>query len=243
MGRDFQKYGEVFVADDLDIFTSLTGNRDIDPYHLSRLQDSIARNNLLHSQPIVVSGELQVLDGQHRLEAARNLGLSIYFIIVDDVDLTEVQIINQNTQDWKPTDFAKAYTTMGYDEYRTYLDFRAQYGFNHRDAMRLLGGYSQGGNANKRFKSGGFQVESLEQAREWGDRIVEIGQFYRGFKRRGFIPAVLTMFEHEDYDHEKFMEKLEAQSTKLVDCVNKDDYIRLLEDIYNWSMKNKLRFY
>lgn len=243
MGRDFQKYGEVFVASDLDIFTSLTGNRDIDPYHLSRLQASISRNNLLHSQPIVVSKELQVLDGQHRLEAARNLGLSIYFIIVDDVDLTEVQIINQNTQDWRPSDFAKAYTTMGYNEYQTYLDFRAQYGFNHRDAMRLLGGYSQGGNANKRFKSGGFQVENIEQAMEWGDRIVEIGQYYRGFKRRGFIPAVLTMFEHEDYDHGKFMEKLESQSTKLVDCVNKEDYIRLLEDIYNWNMKNKLRFY
>jgi hypothetical protein len=67
---------------------------------------------------------------------------------------------------------------------------------------------------------------------------------YDGASRRSFVFALVHLYEIQGYNHEKMMQKLQYQSTKLVDCTNTKTYLALLEEVYNFRERGeKLRFF
>jgi len=70
---------------DYEKFKILKGNRPIDRYHLKKLKESISKNNHLNLHPIIVNENNEIIDGQHRCEAARQLGVEIFFIKSDSI--------------------------------------------------------------------------------------------------------------------------------------------------------------
>lgn len=64
---------------DYNIFKKHPNNREIFHANLEKIKRSIQIKNLLEYRPIIVDKKMQVIDGQHRLEAARQLGVPIYY--------------------------------------------------------------------------------------------------------------------------------------------------------------------
>ena len=50
----------------------------------------------------------------------------------------------------------------------------------------------------------------------------------------------MHLLEKEQFSFDEFIKKLKIQSTKLVDCINQDQYTMLIEDIYNFKRKEKV---
>lgn len=57
--------------------------RKISKKHVNRLVDSISRENHLDSSPILVNLNFEIICGQHRLMAAKKLGVPIYYVVRD----------------------------------------------------------------------------------------------------------------------------------------------------------------
>lgn len=72
-----------------------------------------------------------------------------------------------------------------------------------------------------------------------------VSKYYDGFKRRAFVYCMLDLFENPDYNHAEFLNKLSFQSVKLQDCTTVEQYLCLIEDIYNFkrNKQSKVRFY
>ena len=68
---------------DYSQFKYLPGNRDLVLNHVDRLVKSISKNNLLKNNPIMINKQGYILDGQHRLQAAEELGVDIYYNVLD----------------------------------------------------------------------------------------------------------------------------------------------------------------
>lgn len=81
-------------TNDYSIFKKMEGNRPIDRYHIKKLSESISKDNQLSIHPIIVNKDFFVIDGQHRLEAARSLGIEIFYIQSDTV--SDLHIIECN---------------------------------------------------------------------------------------------------------------------------------------------------
>ena len=60
------------------MFKRVEGNRPINERYVTELKKEIERKNLLHVNPILVSDDYTVIDGQHRLAIAQDLGVPIY---------------------------------------------------------------------------------------------------------------------------------------------------------------------
>ena len=90
-----QKVNTVYSTDNLEIFNQMKGNRPPNVQHINRLCDSIKLNGVLQN-PIIVNEFMDVIDGQHRLLAAKKAKSSIFYIIVDGYSLNQVQILNLN---------------------------------------------------------------------------------------------------------------------------------------------------
>jgi hypothetical protein len=68
----------IYKTTDYDIFKTLAENRPISVKQVGKLVREIQRKNMLHIKPIDVTADMEVVDGQHRLAAARELGVPIY---------------------------------------------------------------------------------------------------------------------------------------------------------------------
>lgn len=72
--------GQILKTSSYTRFNSMRGNRKVSERHVRSLVNSISNRNLLAANPILVDEAMNVIDGQHRLEAARKLNTPIYYI-------------------------------------------------------------------------------------------------------------------------------------------------------------------
>ena len=74
---------------------------------------------------------------------------------------------------------------------------------------------------------------------------MRVGKYYDGFKRRSFIYAMLKCFRNPHYCHDNFLKKLSKMSAKLTDQAGTIDYLKVIEGIYNFRIResSKIRLF
>lgn len=235
---------KVYRTFDLSIFKTIEGNRVPNLMHVSRLADSI-RSYGMKCNPILVNENMQVIDGQHRLMAAKETGSFVYYIIVDGYKLEDVHTLNLNQKNWTKRDFMEGYANMGLKDYmmiKSFYDKNDDFGLNDCIALCSNNSVNSGttNNGQKPFENGQWKCKDLNIAQDWANKIRMIKTYYLGYNRSGFVGTMIMLFKHESFDFNEFMHKLRIQPTALVDCANRDQYKTLIEDIYNYKSRNKI---
>lgn len=233
--------GKVHQTEDYKIFKRIIGNRILDDRHINRLIKSMKKKDLMI--PIIVNEKLEVVDGQHRLQARKELGIPVYYIVIDGMGLKETQEANINIQKWSPDNVMDAYVEQGYKHYKIYKQFKERYRFGHVETMIILSDNNNYG-MTMNFRSGDFCVSDINKAELFAENMYRIEKYYKGFKRRSFVLAIRIALNNEKFDIEEFIKKLSYQSSKMVDCTNIDQYLHLIDEIYNFKkkIKDKVRF-
>ena len=67
-----------------------------------------------------------------------------------------------------------------------------------------------------------------------------IGKYYSGYKRRSFIYAMIGLFKNKNFDFNEFIHKLKTQPSAMVDCTDTQQYLSLIEEIYNYRRREKV---
>ena len=87
---------DTFQTKDYDIFQIIEGNRPVDEKHVKQLISNMTKyGNLTPNFPIVVNEAIEVIDGQHRIAALKELGWPVFYQVQADLGLDTVQGINQ----------------------------------------------------------------------------------------------------------------------------------------------------
>ena len=232
-----KKIGEITQTNEYDLFKRLDGNRALNPAHYKRLKKSIEEESL--TVPIIVNENFEIIDGQNRYKAWRELDLPIIYIKITGYGLPQVQRLNSNIRNWSLDDYANSYCSLGNMEYFKYLEFRKKYGLGHYDSIAMLTG-NISGRGFERFRTGSFKIKSYKKACEEADKIMQVEEYYEGYKRRSFVFAMLHLINHPNYNHIQLLNKLKYQRTKLVHCSNKGQYLALIQDIYNFKSSDKV---
>lgn len=229
---------DVVRTKEYHLFSHLDGNRSINTSHVNRLKESMKEQYLV--SPIIVNGKYEIIDGQHRFEAIKELGLPLLYIMVKQYGLEEVQRFNSNQKNFSYEDFANGYIDLGNEDYKTLKEFRQKYDLDWGVSIALLTGTShRSATDSEKFKSGQFKVKSYKQAVEIADKILEIGQFYPDYNKKYFMYAAIRMIKTPGYNQKHMMDKLRYLSTKLVACSSSEDYLKLLETIYNFKTRSE----
>ena len=239
-----KEVNQVLKTNDYSMFKHMNGNRNINKLHLKRLTESIAEKYI--EVPIIVNSNNQIIDGQHRFEAAKELGKDVYYIKVKNLNLDDVHRLNTNSKNWTAEEYMQGYCELGLEDYIKYRDFKRKYGFGHNETNAILTNRSRmSGSKNTDFNDGVFKILDYDLAVKNAEKICMVREYYEGYKRRYFVYAMLELFENLDYSHVEFLNKLSFQSVKLQDCTDVKGYLILIEDIYNFkrSKNNKVRFF
>lgn len=230
---------QVHTTKDYFLFKPIGGNRKKNPLHIKRLKKSMESNYLF--TVIIVNDKYEIIDGQHRFEVIKELELPLNYVICKGYGLNEVHVLNQNSKIWKSEDYLHGYCDLGMIDYMIYREFKNKYKFGHNESMAMLTNVTRGGgSAIQKFKDGEFKVSNLSLAEKYANNITKISSIYDGYNRRSFVYAMLTLFKKENFVFSEFIKKLERQKTALTDCVSSDQYISLIEEIYNYHRREKV---
>jgi hypothetical protein len=243
---DFEVASEVKVLKSIDYdgFYIFQGNRSINRAKVERLKEAMGYNHLI--TPIDVNEKLEVIDGQHRFTASKELGLPIWFILREGWSLREMHTLNQLQTTFRAIDYLPGYVKMGVESYIVFGEFMEQYNFNFMVTMALLSNTitAPRGSGYENFKSGTFKIADLELAHDKAKKILDYSEFYEGFRRDKFCFALLRLFKRDDYNHQEMMDKLRVAGQRLFHQPLVNDYLIILQREFNKGRmeKNKVNW-
>lgn len=236
---------KIITTKDYSSFKTITGNRQVSDNHVKQLAASIAAQNLLPYNPILVNENMEVIDGQHRLLAAEQLGLEVAYVTVQGATIKVVQQLNAHQRQWNLKDYAESYASQGNQHYITLKHFYENHDMPVSISVWLLSKENWGGGHMAQFKTGGFEVTSMEEAY---DVVAKIHLFHEHTNQqvrrsRGFVRAMRTCLRNPDVDWGRMKEKLGDYTKQIPAYESTRDYLRVLEDIYNYNNKVRTRLY
>lgn len=234
--KDDEKYNDevsaVYKTNDYNLFTNISGNRVINVLHLKRLKTSMKERYL--RIPIIVNEKFGIIDGQHRFLNCMELGLPVFYIVNKGYQLAEVQRLNSNSSNWGMNDYMDGYVDMGYVDYIKYKEYREKFGFSHTETRGILSG-TKSKESSIQFKSGEFKITHEEEFLSVARKIMEMKPYYKGYKRRSFVAAMLALFRNPRFNFDVFLKRLPHQKGKIEDFNTRKEYLTAIEDIYNYN--------
>lgn len=232
--------GRIYSTSQWQHFSFLHENRPISEAHVLALCGSYRKDSYLFSV-IYVNERLEIIDGQHRFEAARRMGLPVNFMVMPGWGIREVIILNVNSSNWSLPDFLESYAKAGNENYIRFKEFSDSHPFEVTTSQVLMLGRRSGkGGTLDTFRLGKMVVteQQVDDARKKAAKIADMQLFHPlGWTSRNFVEAMLKLFTLKGYDHVTMLERLTAHPDVLLAkarSLRTDEYLQLFIDKYNF---------
>lgn len=233
---------QVYKTKNYGMFTYIDGNRvQISISHVNYLMQN-PDENFTRNNPVKVNKKMQVIDGQHRIEACKRKGWPVYYVIGN---WTEADIVkfNAGQKPWQLHDFCNYNAVVGKnDNYKRLRKLCESYDVAPTVALHAItSNYENSLSGIKRYaiKDGSFTLTEEQQliAADKLSKALEIKGLLTKVNARPFMLAMLTIIEHPEYDHKRMKNKVERQTVRIPACPDKKSYLQVLTDVYNYYTK------
>lgn len=236
--------GIVQTTNDYGRFKYIESNRTISKPHVQHLIQSFEANpGLISTRPILVNENMEIIDGQHRLQACITLRLPVHYMVAEGTNVESAQLMNALQKGWGLMDYARSFAMNGKSDYREFLRLIEEYPIASTILMIYCVGKAEH-KINVKFKRGEFKMmddkKLIEKRLSMLEDFAEVLPFWRDYN---FGKAIHEVFRLPGYDHEHMLRKL--VHTPIKRQVTRTDYVRELESTYNRNMsqEKQLRFY
>lgn len=255
MNQTTQKSTIVEFTTDYDVFKKHDSNRPVDEWAVQRLMASIQKCNRLSSKPICVDHNFNVIDGQHRLEACKRIGIPVPYVI-EDFSSEDMLEMNANQKSWLIADYLNYFSSEKgnpnrQQEYSKLKEFIKREKLTVSIAVQILNG-DRSSDFFRKFRDGLYQFptdEEYQEAMEKKDKIKETIDYIKrktsGSKgyldKVTFYSAMVDFFNIKSFEYNVFRTKLEYKLDLLRPCTRQCDYVRIFKDVYNWKNQSPIK--
>lgn len=223
---------------DYSVFKEITSNREVDSKHVKSLVKAIREKNLLYANPILVSEDMRVIDGQHRLAAAEEIGVEIYYIVAN-VERKDISRLNSHQKNWRLMDYVNFYAIEKVPEFVEFSRFAA-----HNPKFPVTGLLSL---VNKSSSRGGMSLKNGDLNLEHKEKAIEIINICHFLNERygydfvydaTFPVALKKAMQHDGFSLVNLYDKISIAPRAFVPCRNKLEYLKMIEDVYNYKLSS-----
>lgn len=234
----------IYETDNYDLFSYAASNRKVNPNYVEDLKASMEEVGFLPAKPVLVDKNGVVVDGQHSLKAAKQLGIKVPYAVLDgEYDQDLVVRLNMTQEKWGMEDFVEGYAEQGMDQYQTYLDFQEEYDFPISVPGRIIG------MKNKTIKRGRLEWPDNDG---WAHDIANVSSTVRDAtgekfaQSQSFISALKQVLGRDEVTGptELARKTIEAiNQGRLHKCKTVDDYRRGIAEAWNFHRAKNSRKY
>jgi ParB-like nuclease domain len=243
---------KIIETKDYNIFKISILNRPIEPSNLKKIIASLEANNLLEFDPIIVNSEMEVIDGQHRLAAAKHLGISVWYTINDKSQDEDIILLNAAKKSWHIEDYVNFYAKKGNEDYIKLLEFCKKHQLTASKCAKSFFTHMNGSPQVIDLKNGKFRFPSQEQIITIEETIASINIVKETierycFNRKSlvkssyFLRALSMLFHAHEFDSAVFLRKVALKADSLHICGSAGSYYKMFLDIYNFRNSNPIK--
>jgi len=220
-------------------------NREVPESNINALKKSIQKNNALYLKPITIDNEYNIIDGQTRYLACKELDISFYVDIVNSMEWSKEDLISINTtqRNWKLQDYLRYYVKFNKDSYKAFEHFLKLH--KHMTIQMLIVIFNKTNSRSqlnsKIFKNGELKYDSTNESTilEWLGWLHQINKapifpsLNDSTKRnQEFQCSLLKKFQSPNWDNCKFIKLLSEYPHQLNKLKRITDFDQEIEDIY-----------
>jgi len=229
-------------------FKYLIGNRPLNRSHLKKLKQSIEKSNHLNLHPIIVNNNFEVIDGQHRLQCAKDLGVDIFFIKSDKVADEHLIECNVNQKSFECENYIEFYAIKDKKpEYIQLRDMLKSSGLKPKALLTLLLGVVSSSLLDF-LKTGKFKFPTVEEPLEVLNFYFDFSAYAKDkrikpfsmFTNHNFTRALRWLFKTTGFEQALFFKKLDLRWFDLKPQRTSEDWYSLLISIYNFKNHSRL---
>lgn len=225
---------------DYNKFKLRADNRPVLQAQLTKLKDSIRAKNMLEFRPILVNAKMEVIDGQHRLEAAKELGVDIWYQIEKELQGKDMIALNVS-KSWTISDYINYHAVNGNIHYKKLQEFTKRHAIRINVAVDMMVGRDHAGRGKLMGGEFVFQEEYSDTQIEIALRTIDIINKYCTERDSLFVNsarfwrALIRLINDPVFREDKWILNLKKQSGKVCAKANFREYCSMLQEIYNWS--------
>lgn len=183
------------------------------------------------------NGKLKIKAGHHRFAAAQSLNIPVKYVIGEDsARVDELEGAGPGT--WNASDYLYSYCKKGVWSYLHVKDYIDRTGIGVQDAVSMHYGESAGsGNwNNEKWKMGEFRIREYALPNNMAvivSQMKSVGCTWSANTR--FINAMSKALFLENFDIERFLNKIKTFPELLQKQRDVDGYLKLIEEVYNYK--------
>ena len=239
MNRNNQPLFQLHETKDYSEFSYYKFNRNINKSQVNKLMKSIQHETDQLISPIVCNPEGRIIDGQHRLEALKNLKLPVHYVVRRlDGNITKYLINANNVSDkWKSISFAKCFAEIGN---QTYKDILNVYNYWEKKLNRTIPFgrivHSYTGNEGSSFKQGNATFYKKEGDKIW-NILFELDKLYEdktAFHFNNIRSLKRLLRKNKIFDSEHFIEQCQKKKFNTFSTVK--DTMESMISVYNYHI-------
>lgn len=220
---------------------------------IKRIAESMMQDGLM-KVPIIVTSKFIVVDGQHRLEAAKIAGKGIWFIVDTSIVNTSKGVFdaarkfNCNMKEWSKEDYIHGFVNQGNKSYEILDKFGKKFPMFSLTERIMMLSEKPGNYVEKNdFASGKFVVHNLDRANQLAEGFLKLRPYFDGYNKSVFVRTLLSLMEKKpEFIFDEFVHKVSVRPDLIKVCGDKKSCGLMVEEIYNYkrpaSKKLNLRF-
>ena len=258
--------GKCYKSTNYDAFKLYPSNRKVSDKKRGELKAAMEKRQLVSI--ILVNEKLFVIDGQHRLAACKELGKPFYFVVKKGLTEADIPAYNTTTKNWVFQDYFDAFVEGGLDEYmklnevmlandlrlsQSLLFYAGMFDYYTRSsrqddprALFTIAFESGGFQMNHNFDPTGLLMKRFCEIKEGMREVVSPKDYARFCYTPAFTKACLFLLQHEKYNHQTMLGRLNSKSANLIISLGysqKKDVLRsVMQRIYNFGRHSNVVF-
>lgn len=219
---------EIHKTNEYDKFKYLTFNREVNEKHVLSLMKAIKRKNLLSVSPCIISENFEIIDGQHRIEAARRLDIPFYYFIGSDLEHEDIISLNNVKKGWHILDFINFYAIKKIPKYINLTKLIVKYEWLPLPSILCL--MSTDGKCRAiDAKEGTINDGNIKHFDDIASKIQDYAPYCANYTTKQFVlnirKLILNEFEYSSreynnvYNHEEIMDILKNNPDLNIDKI------------------------
>jgi hypothetical protein len=210
-------------------------NREIRTKTVLAIKDSMTKFGFIPGRPVLITKEWVIIDGQHRFLAAKELGISVEFEIVEGNYIDKMILLNSTQSNWTLEDYVNSYAQQNIDCYRKLLKFKEKYDLSLSSAITMF--FVVG------VKSDGIRKGEILKINPDADKIAEFVLNCNTIaynKDNKFVRAIVMVYNKLTKSQ---LSRLKSRLIIIPKLSNSRDFVIAFENIINKGKRGDYKVY
>lgn len=236
------KIGEVYETNNYDIFKRIPGNRKVNPTRVKEIAADMTENGWKYG-PILVNRNLEILDGQHRVQSAKSTQTPVRYLVING-GIDDVQGAN-NSMVWKMIDYILSYIERGNQNYVRLYEVMKKYSATYQLVLRAANISTN--NITKESMQNGTLIFTPEHVAKADRKLPMVYEIWGAMSAIGFrgsktVKETASLFVVEHYNDavvNKLCAAIKRATPTFLSTMNTQSLLDSFERVYNKGKDRK----